>query len=186
MAGPSFEEWTQQLGLQRIDDPHFDKPVYRKATFGEFHLSADIERKISASLRNARDLRRIPRSKLAPLLGLSNQVYNRYENAVSKLTISRLLQVCEVLDISPLEILYPVAPHLWGRDLPEAETRKATIEKLDEFDGLTLNAILAFLRHLKTKPPTSHSNGHDGAAQAAPSFPAAARAANRRRFHGGR
>ncbi|RWJ83050.1 MAG: XRE family transcriptional regulator [Mesorhizobium sp.] len=185
MAGPSFEEWIQQLGLQRIDDPLFDKPVYRKATFGEFHLSADIERKISASLRSARDLRRIPRSKLAPLLGLSNQVYNRYENAVSKLTVSRLLHVCEVLDISPLEILYPVAPHFWGQDLAEAETRKAIIEKLDEFDGLTLNVILAFLRHLKTKPATSHSNGHDGAAQAAPSLPAA-RAANGRRSHGGR
>ncbi|WP_164746906.1 MULTISPECIES: hypothetical protein [unclassified Mesorhizobium] len=29
MAGQSFEEWTQQLGLQRIDDPHFDKSAYR-------------------------------------------------------------------------------------------------------------------------------------------------------------
>lgn len=131
-------------------------------------------------------MRRIPRSKLAPLLGLSNQVYNRYEIAVSKLTVSRLLHVCEVLDISPLKILYPVAPHLWGQDLPEAETRKAIIEKLDEFDSLTRNTILAFLRHLETKPATSHSNGHDGAAQAAPSFPAAARAANGRRFHGGK
>lgn len=131
-------------------------------------------------------MQRIPRSKLAPLLGLSNQVYNRYENAVSKLTVTRLLHVCEVLDISPLEILYPARRIFWGRDLPEAKTRKAIIEKLGEFDGLTLNAILAFLRHLKTKPATSHSNRHDGAAPAAPSFPAATRAANGRRFHGGR
>ncbi|TIO81681.1 MAG: helix-turn-helix transcriptional regulator [Mesorhizobium sp.] len=56
------------------------------------------------------------RSKLAPMLGLSDQVYNRYENAVSWLTVGRLLHICEVLSISPVEILYPVAPHLWGRN----------------------------------------------------------------------
>jgi hypothetical protein len=30
MAGPSFEEWISHLGLQQIDDPQIDKPVYRK------------------------------------------------------------------------------------------------------------------------------------------------------------
>nr|WP_292122746.1 helix-turn-helix transcriptional regulator [Mesorhizobium sp.] len=50
------------------------------------------------------------------MLGLSDQVYNRYENAVSWLTVGRLLHICEVLSISPVEILYPVAPHLWGRN----------------------------------------------------------------------
>ncbi|WP_292524997.1 helix-turn-helix transcriptional regulator [Mesorhizobium sp.] len=119
MAGPSFEEWISHLGLQQIDDPQIDKPVYRKTSFGELELSAKIEIKISTSLRNARDRRKIPRSKLAPMLGLSNQVYNRYETAISRLTVGRLLHICEVLSISPVEILYPVAPHLWGEDQVE-------------------------------------------------------------------
>jgi ribosome-binding protein aMBF1 (putative translation factor) len=66
------------------------KPVYRKTPFGGLEFSADIEKKINTSLRHARDRRKIPRSKLAPMLGLSDQVYNRYENAVSKLTVGRL------------------------------------------------------------------------------------------------
>ncbi|WP_064697147.1 helix-turn-helix domain-containing protein [Rhizobium aegyptiacum] len=166
MAGPTFEEWIFHLGLQQIHDPYFDKPVYRKPSFGELELSAEIEKKISTSLRNARDRRKIPRSKLAPMLGLSDQVYNRYENAVSRLTVSRLLHICEVLQISPVEILYPVAPHLWGEAESEAEVRKSIIDKLELFDGPTLTAILGFLQHLQIKPM---ENGHDqGAAQAAP------------------
>ncbi|RUV71480.1 XRE family transcriptional regulator [Mesorhizobium sp. M5C.F.Ca.IN.020.14.1.1] len=186
MAGPSFEEWISHLGLQQINDPQFDKPVYRKTNFGKLELSAEIEKKISTSLRNARDRRKIPRSKLAPMLGLSDQVYNRYENAISRLTVGRLLHICEVLSISPVEILYPVTPHLWGEDLAEAETRMVIVEKLAKFDGLTLQAILSFLHHLKTKETDKGGKGYDGAAPAAPLFPAAARAANGRRFHGGR
>ncbi|WP_292628132.1 helix-turn-helix domain-containing protein [Mesorhizobium sp.] len=128
MAGPSFDDWIDQLGLREVRDPHFDKPVYRKAPFGNFTLSADIEKEISASLRRVRDKRKIPRSKFAPMLGLSEPVYVRYERAVSKLTVGRLLHICELLDVSPLEILFPAAPHLWGDDQAEAEQRKAIIE----------------------------------------------------------
>ncbi|RWL75148.1 MAG: XRE family transcriptional regulator [Mesorhizobium sp.] len=186
MAGPSFEEWISHLGLQQIDDPQIDKPVYRKTNFGKLELSAEIEKKISTSLRNARDRRKIPRSKLAPMLGLSDQVYNRYENAVSRLTVGRLLHICEVLSISPVEILYPVAPHLWGEDQAEAETRMAIVEKLANFDGLTLQAILSFLHHLKTKETDEGGTGYDGAASAAPSFLAAVHVANGSDVHGGK
>ncbi|UWU19495.1 helix-turn-helix domain-containing protein (plasmid) [Rhizobium sullae] len=85
------------------------------------------------------------------MLGLSDQVCNRYENAVSRLTVSRLLHICEVLQISPVEILYPVVPHLWGEAESEAEVRKSIIDKLELFDGPTLTAILGFLQHLQIK-----------------------------------
>lgn len=186
MAEPSFEEWISHLGLQQIDDPQIDNPVYRKTSFGELELSAEIEKKISTSLRNARDRRKMPRSKLAPMLGLSDQVYNRYENAVSRLTVCRLLHICEVLSIPPVEILYPDAPHLWGEDQAEAETRMAIVEKLGNFDGLTLQAILSFLHHLKTKETDEGGNGYDGAAPAAPSFFAAVHGANGSDIHGGK
>lgn len=186
MAGPSFEEWISHLGLQQINDPQIDNPVYRQTSFGELELSAEIEKKISTSLRNARNRRKIPRSKLAPMLGLSDQVYNRYENAVSRLTVGRLLHICEVLSISPVEILYPVAPHLWGEDQAEAETRMAIVEKLASFDGLTLQAILSFLHHLKTKEIDEDGSGNDGAAPAAPSFSAAVHGANGSDIHGGK
>ncbi|RWQ31354.1 MAG: XRE family transcriptional regulator [Mesorhizobium sp.] len=115
------------------------------------HVSADTEKEISASLRRVRDKRKIPRSKFAPMLGLSEPVYVRYERAVSKLTVGRLLHICELLDVSPLEILFPAAPHLWGDNQAEAEQRNAIIERLEDFDELTLTAINDFLQHLKTK-----------------------------------
>lgn len=186
MAGPTFEEWIFHLGLQQIQDPHFDKPIYRKPSFGELELSGEIEKKISTSLRNARDRRKIPRSKLAPMLGLSDQVYNRYENAVSRLTVGRLLHICEVLNISPVEILYPVAPHLWGEELGEAEARKSIMDKLELFDGPTLTAILDFLQHVQTKPNGTGSEDHNGAAQAALSFSVAVGSANGSDLHGGK
>lgn len=120
------------------------------------------------------------------MLGLSDQVYNRYENAVSRLTVGRLLHICEVLSISPVEILYPVAPHLWGEDQAEAETRMAIIEKLGNFDGPTLQAILSFLHHLKTKEIDEGGSGYDGAAPAAQSFFAAVQVANGCDIHGGK
>ena len=85
-----------------------------------------------------------------------------------------------------MEILYPVAPHLWGEDQPEAETCMAIIEKLGNFDGPTLQAILSFLHHLKTKETDEDGNGYDGAAPAAPSFSAAVHVANGSDILGGK
>ena len=92
----------------------------------------------------------------------------RQAGSVSRLTVGRLLHICEVLSISPKEILFPVAPHLWGEDQVEAEARMAITEKLAKFDGPTLRAILSFLHHLKTKQNDEGGNGYDGAAPAAP------------------
>lgn len=74
MAGPSLEYWISDLGLQQVDDPDVDKPVYRKPFDGRVTLSAELEAQISSRVREARDKRNLPRSKLAPLLGLSEGV----------------------------------------------------------------------------------------------------------------
>ncbi|WP_206533468.1 hypothetical protein [Mesorhizobium sp. M5C.F.Cr.IN.023.01.1.1] len=84
-----------------------------------------------------------------------------------------------MLSISPEEILFTVAPHLWGEDQVEAETRMAIVEKLANFDGLTLQAILRFLHHLKTKETDEGGNGYDGAAPAAPLFTSVVHGAKR-------
>ncbi|WP_189523717.1 MULTISPECIES: hypothetical protein [unclassified Mesorhizobium] len=49
----------------------------------------------------------------------------------------------------------------------------AIVEKLANFDGLTLLAILSFLHHLKTKEIDEDGSGYDGAAPAAPLFTSA-------------
>ncbi|WP_234836635.1 helix-turn-helix domain-containing protein [Sinorhizobium meliloti] len=112
MAGPSLEQWISDLGLQQVNDPGVDKPVYRlPPPDGRITLSAALE-EISASIREARERRNLSRSKLAPLLGLSDAVYARYETSVSRLTVGRLIHLCEVLGASPEELLAPAALHL--------------------------------------------------------------------------
>ncbi|WP_266019361.1 helix-turn-helix domain-containing protein [Brucella intermedia] len=69
---------------------------------------------ISSQIREPREIREMPRTVLAPLLGLHHQVLSRYEKTTSKLTVARLTHLCEVLDTSPMELLYPVTPHLFG------------------------------------------------------------------------
>ncbi|WP_234851229.1 helix-turn-helix domain-containing protein [Sinorhizobium meliloti] len=109
--------WISDLGLQQVNDPDVDKPVYRlPPPYGRIRLSAALEERISASIRDARERRNLSRSKLAPLLGITEAVYARYEASVSRLTVGRLTHLCEVLGASPEELLAPAAPHLRGEN----------------------------------------------------------------------
>ncbi|WP_292669157.1 helix-turn-helix transcriptional regulator [Mesorhizobium sp.] len=120
------------------------------------------------------------------MLGLSDEVYNRYENAVSRLTVGRLLHICEVLSISPVENPVPGSAASLGRGTGEAEARKSIMDKLELFDSPTLTAILDFLQHVQTKTNGTGSEDHARAAQAAPSFPVAVGSANGSDLHGGK
>lgn len=54
MAGPSLEQWISDLGLQQVNDPDVDKPVYRiPALDGPITLSAALEENICNSIREA-------------------------------------------------------------------------------------------------------------------------------------
>ncbi|PDS61821.1 transcriptional regulator [Rhizobium anhuiense] len=177
MAGPSLEQWILDLGLQQIDDPLIGKSIYRKPFDGQIILSAELEGKISIGLRQARDRRRLARKKLATMLGLSERVYERYENNVSRLTVSRLVHLCEVLGASPEEMLSPAAPHLWGKTDTAAALLLTSIEKLRTFDEETLRDVLSLLSRIESQTNIkSNSNGgdNDGAAPAAPSLPTVA------------
>ncbi|NKL21180.1 helix-turn-helix domain-containing protein [Rhizobium leguminosarum] len=148
MAGPAFDQWISELGLHEVDDPGIGKPVYRKPFGGKITLSAELEEQISASLRGARDRRELPRAKLSRLLGLSEQVYVRYEKHVSRLTVGRLIHLCEVLGAAPEEIIAPAAIHLWGETEAKADLLLASIEKLRTFDEETLRDVFSLLGRL--------------------------------------
>lgn len=119
---------------------------------GRITLSAALEERISASIREARERRNLSRSKLAPLLGLSEAVYARYEGSVSRLTVSRLIHLCEVRGASPEELLSPAAPHLWGENQSKVDLLLACINKLRAFADETLQDVFSLLNRLgKTK-----------------------------------
>lgn len=172
MAGPSLDQWISDLGLQQIEDPQIGKPIYRKPFDGQVIFSAELEGQISSSLREARDRRKLARKKVATMLGLSERVYERYENNVSRLTVGRLVHLCEVLGASPEEILSLPALHLWGKTETAAELLLASIEKLRTFDEETLRDVLSLLNHIASQATSNTNNGdRDGAAAAAPSLP---------------
>ncbi|NKC49800.1 helix-turn-helix transcriptional regulator [Ochrobactrum anthropi ATCC 49188] len=77
--GRTLEEWIDTLGLEQVDDPQIQKPIYRKVSFGPMALTGEIEELISSQIRELREIREMPRTVLAPLLGLHHQVLSRYE-----------------------------------------------------------------------------------------------------------
>ncbi|WFU92050.1 helix-turn-helix transcriptional regulator (plasmid) [Rhizobium sp. CC1099] len=147
-VGRSLKQWVKEHGLREVDDLATGKTVYRKPFQGVIASSAELERQIRLSIREARDRRKLPRSKLAPMLGLSEQVYGRYENKVSRLTVGRLIHLCEVLDATPEEIIAPAAPHLWGGTKDQAELILTCIKKLRSFDEETLRDVFSLLARL--------------------------------------
>ncbi|WP_028004398.1 helix-turn-helix domain-containing protein [Sinorhizobium meliloti] len=167
MAGPSLEQWISDRGLQQVNDPDVDKPVYRlPPPDGRITLSAALEERISARIRDARERRNLSRSKLAPLLGITEAVYARYEASVSRLTVGRLIHICEVLGASPEELLAPAAPHLWGENQIKVDLLLACIDKLRGFDEETLQDVFSLLDRLGKTGTSGH--GGNGAASAAP------------------
>lgn len=72
-----MENWVEQLGLQLVQDPDLEKPVYRKPYHGKVHLNAELTTKSASVFGRPAIKRSLSRSKIAPLLGLSNAVYHR-------------------------------------------------------------------------------------------------------------
>ncbi|APG93119.1 transcriptional regulator (plasmid) [Sinorhizobium americanum] len=133
---------------------------------GRITLSAALEENICASIREARERRNLSRSKLAPLLGLSEAVYARYETSVSRLTVGRLIHLCEVLGASPEELLAPAALYLWGENQTKVDLLLACIDKLRAFDDEILQDVFSLLNRLGETGRSGR--GGNGAASAAP------------------
>ncbi len=100
MAGFGLEQWVGYLGLERVDDPTKDHPVYRKRLGGKIIDLRQLDLLVAQRLRDLRTDRQIAQAKVAMLLGLKEATYARYENASSLMTVGRLLHVFEVLNIT--------------------------------------------------------------------------------------
>ncbi|MGY5809867.1 helix-turn-helix transcriptional regulator [Rhizobium sp. LEGMi198b] len=119
-----LESYKSSRGLVDTTDPEVDKPIYRKPGFdGNVATLGNMEELISAFLKKTREAEGLSRADLAPMLGLSTPVYGRYERAFSKMTVTRMIHLCEILGFMPIDMLYEAAPHLWGRTPEEAEDR---------------------------------------------------------------
>jgi transcriptional regulator with XRE-family HTH domain len=140
-----LENHIAKLGLQPTEDPSNQKLVYRRESFEQVAAFDVLDMKIGAALSRCRQDKGLSRAELAKLVGLSEQVYGRYERNTSKMHVSRLIHLCEVLGVSPLTLLFGAAPHLFGGSADEADTRFRMITLLDELPPETLSSIVSLL-----------------------------------------
>lgn len=172
MAGVRLDQWVSDLGLERVDDPSKDHPIYRKRLGGTIIDLKELDLLVAQRLRHLRTDRQIAQAKVAMLLGVKEATYARYENASSLMTVGRLLHIFEVLDITPEEFFDPFVserPSHSDDNSPEAEGKKLlkeTVDHLQKLDETALKMVHDLV--LAMEPRTIGKQKENGAAKAAP------------------
>lgn len=115
----------------------------------------DLEKKIGAAIHGLRNDRGMYRTQVASRLGMKETGVRRHETGKTKLSVSRLIQVCEVLDANPVEILCSVAPHLFGRTEEGALQMTTMIKILSRLNDEALTSVFKVIRDLEPHSGTS-------------------------------
>lgn len=149
MAGPAFEIWIENLGLRQVLDPALEKPTFRKPHRGTVLLADELESRIGDSLRAHRAKHKLSIQKVAKLLGISVSVYLRYERGRSRLTVSRLIQICEVLGTHPEDMLGYAVPQLFSETEEHALQVRLTIKELRKLDVKTLETFRNLMKEIR-------------------------------------
>lgn len=100
----------------------------------------DVDLQVGQNLRNARNLRGLTQKKLGESVGLTLQQIQKYENGSNRITVSRLHQFSEILNV-------PVAQFFSGPDTNSAHQQETIDDGLrfsaDDFEILHLSKILS-------------------------------------------
>jgi transcriptional regulator with XRE-family HTH domain len=143
-----IDAYRAKRGLVETTDPEIDRPLSRKAGFNGLVPLGDMDRAISEFLRDARKEQDLTREELAELLGLSGQVYGRYERAFSKMHVTRLIHLSELLGFKPIEMIYAAAPHLFGETEEEARSRIALLRLMSRMRPATVETLLKLIAEI--------------------------------------
>jgi transcriptional regulator with XRE-family HTH domain len=135
-------------GLVETTDPDVDRPLCRKPGFEGIDTLGEMDEKLSAFLRRKREELGLSRDELAPMLGISRPVYGRYERAFSRLTVTRMIHLCELLGFMPTDMLYEAAPHLWGKTPEEAEDRVTLTKLIERMPHDTIRDLIRLLKRM--------------------------------------
>ncbi|WP_041409828.1 helix-turn-helix transcriptional regulator [Sinorhizobium fredii] len=136
-------------GLVEITDPEFPRPVFRQSGFDGILTAKEMDEKISAWLKKTREAKGISRADLAHLLGLSVSVYARYERgSEARMSIPRLIHLCEIMGFMPLDMIFDTAPHLWGKTPEEAEERRTLTRLIERLPADTMRDLIRLLKRM--------------------------------------
>ncbi|RWX58457.1 hypothetical protein EN780_36690 [Mesorhizobium sp. M4B.F.Ca.ET.089.01.1.1] len=72
--------------------------------------------------------------------------------AFSKMHVTRLIHLCEILGASPIAMIAETAPHLFGKTRLEAETRAQAIAALEQLPEAMVALLLPLLQTLQNQP----------------------------------
>lgn len=140
--------YKEKMGLVETTDPEIENPVCRRPGFEGIVPLGELDERIAKFVRKARENQGLTRAELAPLLGLSMQVYGRYERAFSKMHVTRMIHLCEILGFMPMEMLFSTAPHLWGETLEEARDNMELAQLVVSLPHATKRDLLALVRKM--------------------------------------
>lgn len=145
MAIKDVRAYIEKHGLVETTDDEIEKPFYRKPGFEGIRSFAEMEQIFSRLIRERRDNHNLNRSQAAMMVGLHEQIFARYERAFSKLTVTRLIHLAEILDFSPIELIYAAAPHLFGETKKEAHDKKELILRVLDMPASTTHSLLQLI-----------------------------------------
>ena len=148
MAIKDVGAYIEKRGLVETTDAEIEKPIYRKPGFDGIASFGEMEEVFSNLVRAKRDEHNLNRAQLAMMLGLSEQVFARYERAISKMHVTRLIHLSEILGFSPLEMIHAAAPHLFGATRQEADEKMKLIDRMLRMPAPTTSALLTLVEEL--------------------------------------
>lgn len=148
MAIKDVRTFIDRYGLVETNEPDIEKPIYRKRGFDGIRSFGKMEEIFSRMVREKRDGHNLNRAQLAMMLGLSEQVFARYERAFSKMHVTRLIHLSEILGFSPIEMIHAAAPHLFGDSPEEADDKMKLVLRVLKMPASTTSSLLKLVEDL--------------------------------------
>ncbi len=147
-----LEKYIDEKGLVETSDPEIGKPIFRRPGFDGVPLLNELDRRLSETLREAREATGLTMAEVAPFLGLHNQVYGRYERNETPMQVSRLIHLSEVLDFSPIDLIMAIAPSRLGKTQSEADKRRKLIKVVESLPIDAVESLLVLIEAMAKLP----------------------------------
>ncbi|MFU0504856.1 helix-turn-helix domain-containing protein [Pseudaminobacter sp. NGMCC 1.201702] len=156
MAIKDIQTYIEKHGLVETDDSEVEKPIYRKPGFEGVRSLLALEEELSRYLRERRDAQNLNREQVGMMVGLHPEIYARHERAGAKLRVTRLLHLAELLDFSPIEAIYAVAPQFFGGSTQEAEVKFKLVMRMLNLPAATAENLLMLVEGLSSGGGEDH------------------------------
>jgi transcriptional regulator with XRE-family HTH domain len=140
-----LQKHVEENAIVAVSDPETGDSICRRSGFEGIVPLNEIEKRIGDALRQAREKTGLIHADVATMLDLHPQVYGRYERGESRLTVTRLVQLSELLDFSPLDIVLAAAPHRLGDTQAASDQRRQLIKTIETMPDGVISAVLSLI-----------------------------------------